>query len=101
MNNIYSVDDAMNQIINMIENQENVTLKIIVGHADEFFMDGNYEKDDDKFVWFQVCDRSGCREKIVAKYNNYEDAKKFAQQLFSRVETLKNNNSNINHIMIM
>ena len=98
MNNIKNTVDS---VIQKVKNYRKVTIKILVGHADEFYMDGSYERDDDKFVWYQISTDRISRETLVAKYDNYEDCDVFAKQLMVEIQAAQKEHPNIVNVMMI
>lgn len=91
---------VVDQIVEEIKNIENADIKIIVGDADEFYMDGSYDNDDRHFVWYQVPTNENVRtERLVAKFKKLEDSEKYAIKIIKGLTNARQNNKCIGTII--
>jgi hypothetical protein len=83
------IDEAIETIKGVVDNNANANIGIIVGDADDYYMDA-YDGDTRNFVWInymtQLSEAAVWQEKFIARFNSYEVAEHFAKSLKLAVE---------------
>lgn len=78
------IDEAIETIKGVVDCESNANIGIIVGDADEYYMDA-YDGDVRNFVWInymsQLSEAVAIREKFIARFNSFEVAEHFAISL--------------------
>lgn len=91
---------VVDQIVEEIKNFESADIKILVGDADEFYMDGSYDNDDRHFVWYQVpTSENISTERLVAKFKKVEDSEKYAVKIIKGLTNARQTNKCIGTII--
>lgn len=90
LNKIELLSKTVKETVEEIKHQEDVSITIMCGDADEYYMDA-YPGDERDFVWITYpINNNTVKEKLVAKFNNWESAQDFAKDLYKAFNNVAN-----------